>query len=229
MWQFIVLLIGSYLIGSFPTAFLVVKWRYKADIRHYGSGSVGASNVYRNFSKLLGLMVFIWDVAKGALVVWVSQILIMPPEYQAAAALAVVIGHNWPVFLKFNAGRGVATAAGAAMLLLPWVAVIVVVGEIISILTRNSAICVLVGFALMPIVGLILNESGSITLGLLGIFLILVLRRLTAPRTERSKAINTRELMLNRILFDRDIRDGKVWISFKPAEIDKSPKPGKNK
>jgi acyl phosphate:glycerol-3-phosphate acyltransferase len=228
MLELILLLIASYLIGAIPTAYLVVKWRYKKDIRQFGSGSVGASNVYRNFSKRLGMLVFIWDIAKGALVVWISQLLQMQPLYQSAVAMMVVAGHNWPVFLKFNAGRGVATTLGAAAVLMPWVIVVFIVCEIISLIVRNSPTLVLIGFALMPVAGLILKEPAAITLGLLGLFLILVIRRLTAPRSERSKSVKTSELLLNRLLFDRDIRDGKAWISFQQDQFKKSSKPGEN-
>jgi acyl phosphate:glycerol-3-phosphate acyltransferase len=228
MFELILLLIASYLVGAIPTAYLVIKWSYNKDIRLYGSGSVGASNVFRNFSKRLGMLVFIWDIAKGVLVVWIAQLLHMPPLYQSAVAMMVVAGHNWPVFLKFNAGRGVATTLGAAAVLMPWVIVLFVVLQIISFLVRNSPTFVLIGFALMPVVGLILNEPAAIPLGLLGLFLILVIRRLTAPRSERSKSVKTGELLLNRLLFDRDIRDGKAWISFQQDEIKKSSKQGEN-
>jgi acyl phosphate:glycerol-3-phosphate acyltransferase len=223
MLEFVLLITGSYLIGSVPTAYLAVKWRYKKDIRNYGSGAVGASNVIRNFSKPLGILIFIWDLGKGALAVWVAQLLDMQPAFQAGTALAVVIGHNWPVFLNFNAGRGVATSAGAAMVLMPWLSVIVVVGEAVSLLIHNSAICVLIGFGLMPIAAFILQEPLAISLGLSGLFLILVVRRLTAPLSERSKGVKTGELLLYRFLFDRDIRDGKAWTNYKAAEADSSP------
>lgn len=226
---FILLIIAAYLIGAIPTAYLVVKWRYKKDIRLYGSGSVGASNVFRNFSKTLGLLVFVWDIAKGVLVVWIAQLLQMPPIYQSGVALIVVIGHNWPVFLNFNAGRGVATTLGAAAMLMPWVVILFVVLEIISLIVRNSPTFVLIGFALMPVLSWVLNAPGAITLGLLGLFLILVIRRLTAPRTERSKSVKTGELLLNRLLFDRDIRDGKAWISAQQVDTKKSTAPDDQK
>jgi acyl phosphate:glycerol-3-phosphate acyltransferase len=228
MVEFSILLIAAYLIGAIPTAYLVVKWRYKKDIRQFGSGSVGASNVYRNFSKPLAILVFAWDIAKGALVVWIAQLLLMPTVYQAAVALIVVIGHNWPVFLHFNAGRGVATTCGAAAVLMPWTIWIIVIGEIISVLVRNSPTCVLIGVGLMPIAALIRHEPAAITLGLLGLFLILIIRRLTAPRTDRAKPVQTGELLLNRLLFDRDIRDGKAWIGSKRPDSQKPPKPGKD-
>jgi glycerol-3-phosphate acyltransferase PlsY len=223
------LILASYLIGSIPTAYLVVKWRFKVDIRKYGSGSVGGSNVFRNFSKPLGALVFIWDVAKGALVVWAAQMLHLESIYQIAIALAVVIGHNWPVFLKFNAGRGVATTLGAAFMLMPWLGFVFLTGIIIMLLFGNSPLWTLLGMAAMPIAAYFRQEPRLMTLGLLALFLIIVIRRLTPPRSERSKSISTRELLLNRLLLDRDIRDGKAWVRFKPAEIGKSGKQGKHK
>jgi glycerol-3-phosphate acyltransferase PlsY len=227
MLEFI-LILASYLIGSIPTAYLVVKWRFKVDIRKYGSGSVGGSNVFRNFSKPLGALVFLWDVAKGALVVWAAQLLNMDLIYQIAAALAVVTGHNWPVFLKFNAGRGVATTVGAVFMLMPWLGFIMITGIILMFLFGNSPFWTILGMAAFPIATALRHEPLLLTLGLLALFLIILIRRLTPPRDERSKSVRTRDLLLNRFLLDRDIRDGKAWISFKPAEIKKSSKHGEH-
>jgi acyl-phosphate glycerol 3-phosphate acyltransferase len=100
-------------------AILVVKWRYGVDIRKYGTHQVGASNVFRSFSKKLGVMVGLYDLVKGVMMVAIAQLLGMGIGYQVAVGLAVVIGHNWPVFLRFNAGRGVATTVGVSFYLLP--------------------------------------------------------------------------------------------------------------
>ncbi len=118
--EFGLLLVAAYLVGSIPMAYLVVKWRYGEDIRQYGSGQVGASNVFRSFSKPLGVLVFIYDVGKGVLMVWIAHGLGMGLALQVAIGLAVIVGHNWPVFLHFNAGRGLATTIGVAFYLLPW-------------------------------------------------------------------------------------------------------------
>jgi glycerol-3-phosphate acyltransferase PlsY len=71
--KFILLLIASYLVGSIPMAYLVVKWRYGTDLRKHGSGQVGGSNVFRTFSKPWGALVGIFDAAKGALMVWIAR------------------------------------------------------------------------------------------------------------------------------------------------------------
>lgn len=225
----ILIIIGAYLIGSIPTAFVIVKWRYKSDIRQYGSGSVGASNVYRNFSKRFGILVFIWDVGKGVLVIWITQLLHIELVFQIVAGLAVVIGHNWPVFLKFNAGRGIASTLGVSFMLMPWLIVIYIVGGVVILIIGNAALLTLICLAAFPVASYLRHEPLFITLGLAALFLIMVIRRLTPPLTERSRLTNLRELMLNRFLFDRDVRDGKAWISFKPVGVNKSRESGEIK
>ena len=75
MLDFGLLLVAAYLVGSVPMAFLVVKWRYGVDIRLYGTGGVGASNVFRSFSKPFGTFVFFYDIGKGVLMIWIARML----------------------------------------------------------------------------------------------------------------------------------------------------------
>jgi acyl phosphate:glycerol-3-phosphate acyltransferase len=207
-----ILILAAYLVGSIPMAYLVVKWRFGKDIRKYGSGGVGASNVFQNFSKTLGALIFIFDVGKGTLMVWAAQISGLELAWQIAVGVGVIAGHNWPVFLKFNAGRGLATSVGVAFYLFPWGLWVFVIGAACIILIGSSPLPVLIGLAALPLASWIHKEPIQLTLGLLIIFSILVFRRLTAPKTDRSASVSTRELLLNRLLFDRDIRDGKTWM-----------------
>ncbi len=109
-------LIVGYLIGSFPTAYLAVRWKSRVDIRKAGSGNVGTLNSYEvTRSKAVGLTVLLVDVLKGAAAVAVGQRLVpgLPFVGAALAGTAAVIGHSYPVWLLFKGGRGLATAAGA--------------------------------------------------------------------------------------------------------------------
>jgi glycerol-3-phosphate acyltransferase PlsY len=221
---FILMIIAGYLVGSIPVAYLIVRWIYRVDIRKYGSGGVGSSNVFRNFSKPLGILVGLFDAGKGALMVWIAQLLGMELGFQIVIGSAVVVGHNWPVFLRFNAGRGLATTLGVAIFLFPVGVFVFIAGAIFTLLLGSSPLPVLVGVAAFPIASAALHEPLTLTLGLTALFLLLIFRRLSAPRTERSKLVSTRELMLNRFLFDRDIRDGKAWITLKPVNIIKKNK-----
>ena len=130
------LLVTSYLIGSIPFSFLIVKLTTGADIRKVGSRNVGATNVARSFGKLPGIIALILDAAKGygvvALARWVtgSSNWALPiggdasPIHSRAfwitlCALVAVIGHMFPVWLRFHGGKGVATGAGAFLSLDP--------------------------------------------------------------------------------------------------------------
>jgi glycerol-3-phosphate acyltransferase PlsY len=222
--EFILLTIAAYIIGAIPMAFLVVKWRYKADLRKY-AGSVGSSNVWRNFSKPVGLAVGVYDAGKGALMVWIADLLGMGLIMQIVVGAAVIFGHNWPVFLRFNAGRGLATTLGVIFYIFPFGICVFIAGAIFTLLLGSSPLPVLVGVAAFPVASWLRHEPLTLTLGLLGFFLLLIFRRLSAPLTPISKTIGKRELFLNRLLFDRDIRDGKAWISIKPVKVSRSKKP----
>jgi len=116
----------SYLIGSLPTAYIVVKRRSDIDIRFVGSGNVGTLNAYEvTGQRMIGLIVLVVDVLKGgssvliSLYAWGSV-----PDCILASLVGVVVGHCFPVWLKFKGGRGLATAAGA-MLVVSWMFVAV--------------------------------------------------------------------------------------------------------
>lgn len=118
-------IVAAYLIGSIPFAFLIVRWRKGIDIRTVGSGNVGATNVGR----LLGLRYFLFtfglDVAKGFLPTWVLPRLAEMLTHEnigglpVLVGLAAILGHNYPLYLRFRGGKGVATSLGAFLALDP--------------------------------------------------------------------------------------------------------------
>jgi glycerol-3-phosphate acyltransferase PlsY len=116
----------GYLIGSIPTAFLLVRWKSNVDIRNAGSGNVGALNSLQvTKSKFVGGGVLLLDMLKGIVVVVMASIVLGDQfSIQATAGVTAVVGHNFPVWLKFKGGRGLATAAGV-MLVLAWVVVLI--------------------------------------------------------------------------------------------------------
>lgn len=120
-------LLGSYLLGSIPTAYLVVRRLTGADIRRVGSGNVGATNVTRATGFGPGLVVFLVDGLKG----WAAVSLVAPallpdgdPAPRLACGVAAVVGHTAPVFLRFHGGKGVATSIGALLGAMPFVAAV---------------------------------------------------------------------------------------------------------
>ncbi|MBM4265485.1 MAG: glycerol-3-phosphate 1-O-acyltransferase PlsY [Deltaproteobacteria bacterium] len=120
----------SYLIGSVPWGYLLGRW-YGLDVRRSGSGNIGATNVARSLGRRVGLLTLALDAAKGALpVLLAANASLWPsaetsPETRAAiAALGAVAGHVFSIFLRFQGGKGVATAAGALLALAPGAALI---------------------------------------------------------------------------------------------------------
>lgn len=111
-------LLGSYLIGSIPTAYVLVKWTRQVDVRTVGSGNVGATNATRAAGMSVGITVFLIDVAKGLIAACIIAPAWIHPTSQTArlaCGLAAVVGHAFPLFLKFRGGKGFATMIGVLM------------------------------------------------------------------------------------------------------------------
>ena len=113
--------VGAYLLGSIPFGYLIVKVLEGRDIRSAGSGNIGAANVTRTVGKGAGVLTLLLDAAKGFLAVWLAARYGM--HFLVAAALFAILGHMFPVWLKFKGGRGVATGVGV-FLPICWQAVV---------------------------------------------------------------------------------------------------------
>ncbi|MFA6549040.1 MAG: glycerol-3-phosphate 1-O-acyltransferase PlsY [Candidatus Margulisiibacteriota bacterium] len=122
----------SYLIGSIPFGLLIGKLK-GIDIRQHGSGNIGATNVFRTLGPRLGTLVFILDLLKGAVPVWIA--LSLTPQHWPviAAGAAAIIGHSFPIFLKFKGGKGVATGLGVLLAIAPDIFAVALVSAIIVI------------------------------------------------------------------------------------------------
>jgi glycerol-3-phosphate acyltransferase PlsY len=116
-------LILAYLLGSIPFGFLIVKLKSGADVRQTGSGGTGATNVTRKAGKGAGIITLVLDALKGTAAVLVARWLTGEPGTSwvvAGAAVLAVVGHCFPVWLKFKAGKGVATGLGVFLAIVPW-------------------------------------------------------------------------------------------------------------
>ena len=112
-------LLGAYLIGGIPTAYLAGRLIKGADIRELGDRNAGAANVFRNIGRKAGLAVGAVDIAKGAAAVILAKSVLDSVTAEMIAGGLVVAGHNWPVHLKFRGGRGAATAVGVLLATIP--------------------------------------------------------------------------------------------------------------
>jgi glycerol-3-phosphate acyltransferase PlsY len=177
-------------------------------------------------SKRIAIPVIIFDLGKGALMVWIAQLLGLDIPQQVTIGLAAVIGHNWPVFLRFNGGRGIFTTLGIIFILVPrpWLGLIALIIAYGMAPFRQLALGTIIAVASLPIFSWLLPQLFGIekplpiALGFMAIFLVVVIRRLTAPRTIFTASVTLRQLFVNRLLFDRDIRDRKAWIHQRASQ-----------
>jgi len=132
MIEFAAVVIGSYLIGSIPSGLIIGKLR-RVDIREYGSGNIGTTNVLRTLGARYGALVLIADVFKGVIAVLLARYIIGSPMSEMAAGFAAVAGHDWSLFLKFKGGRGVATSLGGILPMAMWAPLAAVAGVVIFI------------------------------------------------------------------------------------------------
>lgn len=158
MTSYIMIIIIAYLLGNISTSYIVAKRLTGEDIRTQGSGNAGSTNVLRTLGKKAGAMTFIGDVLKGIVAVFISEMIakivgldIVTAGY--VAVVGVVCGHNWPAFLGFRGGKGVATSLGAMLAVNPIIALIcLLVFIVIVAITKYVSLGSVVGIAMSPII-----------------------------------------------------------------------------
>ena len=157
----------SYGLGSIPFGLILTKLAGAGDIRQIGSGNIGATNVLRTGNKKLAIATLIFDASKGVGVVWlVGQT--TTPALTALASILVVAGHCFPIWLKFNGGKGVATSlAVMAALDLRLGAVFVVVWLMTAFLSRYSSLSALLAMGACVVAGFGLLDSNMIKIAIL--------------------------------------------------------------
>jgi len=143
---------GAYILGCFTTGYYYVRVRTDQDIRDLGSGSVGAKNVGRVLGWRAFWVTLLGDFAKGACAVWAAQHFTTDPRLVALALLAVVAGHIWPIQLRFQGGKGIATSLGGLLVYdyrLTLVYVLLFAGAFATL--RRSVLPGLFAFACLPL------------------------------------------------------------------------------
>ncbi|CAI8049572.1 Glycerol-3-phosphate acyltransferase [Geodia barretti] len=119
---YIAVCVIAYLIGSISWGYIFVNLTMGEDIRDFGSGRTGMSNILRTSGGKAAAAVFLLDAGKGVVCVLLARTAIGPGEAEVAAALLALCGHNWPIFLRFRGGRGIMPGLGALSVMAPWVA-----------------------------------------------------------------------------------------------------------
>ena len=144
--QYAVVMPLAYLIGSISWGYMILQWKMGVDVREYGSGRTGMSNVLRTGGVKSAAVVLTLDIAKGLVAVVLARQLIGTHGAEVTAGLIVLAGHNWPVFLRFKGGRGILTALGGLTLMVPIAALVATVTFlIITLLSRYISLGSVVG------------------------------------------------------------------------------------
>jgi len=185
-------IVGAYLLGSISSAVLLTKVFTNGDIRKQGSGNPGATNVLRTVGKKAAVVVFVFDVLKGAVPVYAGFLLGYPPLVLSVIALSACLGHMYPIFFAFKGGKGVATALGAMMplngylalcLLGTWLAVFVI--------ARISSLAAVATLLLAPVYAFLFKPEYTLAVAIL-CALILLKHKSNIQRLLRKKELKIR-------------------------------------
>ena len=161
IYYYLLMILVGYIIGSIPFGLIAGKLVAKIDIRDYGSGKMGMTNVLRTSGLTAAIIVLLLDMGKGVVAVLIARLLFDPPGVQAAAALAVLFGHNWPVFIGFRGGRGTAPGWGGLLILSPFAGIVAtIVGLSLVGATRYVSLGSVTAAALGSIVLIVLAFIG---------------------------------------------------------------------
>ena len=145
-------LLGAYLLGSIPSAYLVARFAAGVDIRQVGNGNMGAKNTFASLGWLPGLMVVVADMGKGALAVAMARHFQLPENVLLLAGVCVVLGHDLPLFLRFRGGQGMATMTGVFGVLFPRETGLAFLAFATALaITRNWDLSCGIGFGLLPV------------------------------------------------------------------------------
>ena len=168
MLIYITIIIISYLLGNISTSYIVAKRLAGVDIRTQGSGNAGSTNVLRTLGKKAGALTFIGDVLKGFLAVLIARLMAYGMNMDQStcaylAVVAVVLGHNYPVFLGFKGGKGVATSLGSMLGMNPVIALTCLGFFIIIVaIAKYVSLGSILGIGLSPIIMLINHNTNGI-------------------------------------------------------------------
>jgi acyl phosphate:glycerol-3-phosphate acyltransferase len=214
----IAVVIGAYLIGSIPTSYLIGRWVGGVDIRQHGSGNVGASNLTAQVGAKWAAPVVVFDVfVKGSLPVFLvsDRYLELGVGTEAAVAITAILGHNWSVFAKFQGGRGMATVLGTTLALnFPLLVVYGSVPALGVLFTpwKDSAVWWLIAVIMMPVWAALLNLPLELVIFSAAFALITAAKRMTANSLRDNSGSISIQLLLTRVVFDRDISNREEWV-----------------
>ena len=235
------LIIGAYLLGSIPSGYIIGRLAAGIDIREYGSGNVGASNVIAHVGRMTGIaqgLVFDGFLKGYAPILIGRYVLEVDLWAQCAAGLVAILGHNWSPFIRFTGGRGVATAMAVTLALNFWIemtvmAIVSAVG--ILFIARDTGFWTFVSILAFPIIALalattapafpdslsaansLINKPPEFILNSVCVSAILLGKRLTANWERPPEEYGLWRVLVYRLLWDRDVPRKVEWTERRPS------------
>ncbi|OGO50756.1 MAG: hypothetical protein A2148_03420 [Chloroflexi bacterium RBG_16_68_14] len=208
----VLIVLGSYFIGGVPVAYLTGWLLRGVDIRRYGSGNVGASNVWQSISRAAVVPVGLAEIGQGLLGIVIAKAVDQGLAVQVLAGLAALAGHNWSPFLRLTGGRGVGHAIGF-LLILSWPGLGAFVGlSLLGVALRAIPQFVGLGIAVAPLAALAKGQSLEIVAGSAGMAALIIAKRLLGNRLALPPGADPRRVLLNRLLYDRDTHEREAWV-----------------
>lgn len=197
-------IIGSYLLGSIPSAYIAGRLRKGIDIREVGSRNMGAMNVFYKVGIVSGLSVLAVDIGKGAAAVALARWLGLPVIVEMLAGATAVIGHGFPVWLKFRGGRGGATLIGVFIFLMPWgIPIGLAIFSLLLLLTRFPTLSYSIALLCFPFVAWLIYHRGDYVVFSSLMLLIPLIRYIPRIKEMRAKSGGWRRFALRKNLKDR--------------------------
>ena len=217
MLRALVTIFACYLIGAIPVAYLTGRLLKGIDIRDYGSGNVGPSNVWRHVWKPAVVPVGLAEIAQGAAGPYVARRSGQGRATQSLAGAAAVVGHNWSPFMGFTGGRGVGHAIGYVLVVSKPALAAFVLLAMLGVALRKVPQFVLLGVVSMPVAAVVARQRPEVIAGNAIVAGAIVAKRLLA----NDNSLPRGRVLLNRLLYDRDTREREAWVAraSKPVEV----------
>lgn len=212
-------IVGGYLLGSIPTAYLAGRWLKRIDLRRYGSGTVSGTGVYYHVSRPAVVAVGLFDMGKAAVPTWLALRWGLGLGAAMAAGLAAMIGHNWPLYLNFQGGRGHSTILGILLAVFPWGFPWLLAFMAVGRLARSTALFSFLGVASLPLLTALTGQPAAVSWAAIAMLVITIAKRLEANRLPLpSPGPERRRVLLRRLLLDRDVKTREEWVERRPTE-----------
>jgi len=197
-------MISAYSLGSIPSAYIIGRLRKGIDIREIGSRNMGAMNVFYKVGVAEGLLVLAVDIGKGVAAVALARWLGVPMIAEFFAGATAVLGHSFPVWLKFRGGRGGATLIGVLIFLMPWgIPIALAIFGVLLLLTRFPTFSYSIALVCFPFVAWLIYHRGDYAAFSLGLLLLPAIKYIPRIKEMRTKGGSWRHVFLRKNLKDR--------------------------